>query len=120
MSVTSITGAISALRTISTKQNITMEQAGGTIEDWEQLRTEQQLTRDEKLAAHATYRPMIVEIFNANPTAELDPKEVAQRVGMPCKQGSWTLVRQQLKHLRLTYQGNKVAVADGDMKVAAD
>jgi hypothetical protein len=114
LSVTSITGALNVLRTISANQNITIEQAGGTIEEWEKLRTDQQLTREEKQTANTVYKPMVVEIFSADPTAELDPAEVASRVGMPHKQGSNSWVRHQLKQLRLTYQQS------GNGKVAAD
>jgi hypothetical protein len=100
------------LRTISTNQNITMEQAGGTIQEWEKLRTDQQLTREEKQTANTVYKPLVVEIFSADPTAELDPAEIAGRIGMPLKQGANSWVRHQLKLLRLTYQGGDKVAAD--------
>jgi hypothetical protein len=77
-------------------------------------RQSEQLTAVEKREAYNVAKPLIAEIYAADPDAELDPAEVATRVGMPNKQGSRSFVRHQLKQLRIAYHGN----ANG--KAAAD
>jgi hypothetical protein len=77
-------------------------------------RQSEQLTAVEKREAYNVAKPLIAEIYAADPDAELDPAEIATRVGMPDKQGSRSFVRHQLKQLRIAYHAN----ANG--KAAAD
>jgi hypothetical protein len=113
MAVTSITAALVALRKLSAENgNTPVEHTGGIIEGWEKMRKEEQLTPEEKKQANEA-KSMIAELFGADPSAELDPREVAAHCGMPDKQGARSFVRHQLRLLRLSYNGNgRKAAAD--------
>jgi hypothetical protein len=93
--------------------NTPIEDTVGIITMHEQDRRSEQLTPAEKLEANSTFKPLIAELYAADPDAELDPAEVAGRVGMRNCQGARSYVRHQLKQLRLTYQ-------DTEQKAAAD
>jgi hypothetical protein len=115
MAVTSISAALAALRKLSAENgNTPLEHTGGIVEGWEQMRTVEQLTAAEKREAHNVFAPLIADLFAADPDADLNPAEIAQRVGMPDKQGSRSFVRHQLKQLRLTYQGGAATTAAAD------
>jgi hypothetical protein len=115
MAIGNITAAFAALKTLSANNGITVEQAVGTVEDWEKMRTNEQMTMEEKRQAKTVYVPQIAQMFEADPNADLDPAEVASRLGMPDKQGVRSFVRHQIKLLRLTYANSK-----NGAKVAAD
>lgn len=92
---------------------VPVEGAGKIILLYEKDRVKEQLTAEERREAHNLAAPQIAEIYIGCPNPEdLDPRDVAERVGLPDKQGARSFVRYQLKQLRLTHQPSQSAAAD--------
>lgn len=77
---------------------------------WHNAKTATERSDNE---AREAARPQIVSLFEANPNADLDPREIATRVGLKNCQADRSFVRHQLKQARLTWQG-------GQQQMAAD
>ena len=111
-----IFGLLEMLNEIGEQENVPIEKAGKVIANWERRKAAEKMTREEKTEARTSIVEVANEFWAANPDGDLtdlDPREVAQRAGLPNKQGARSVVRHQLKVLQIAHQS-------ADTKAAAD
>lgn len=88
----------------------TIDQYVKDVMDWQNRTATERSDKETREAAKSE----ILAMFQADPRADLDPKEVASQVGLKNCQADRMWLMHQWKRLRLTYGGNEAATAAAD------
>jgi len=98
------------LATGAERSKLSFEQYATAVRNWMRDTATERSDKEVREAA----KPELMAMFQANPQADLDPREAVGRLGLKNCQADRAWFRAQWKRLRLTYQGAPVAPAAAD------